>query len=191
MSARAGEKEPLVRANDESDLIQQAQQGDRAALSELYRRHVARIYQYVHYRVGNDQAAEDITAEVFLRAIEALNDYNDYGAPFASWLYRIAYARIVDYWRSNRRRQTAPLEDPLLQEGLLSPDEINTTDVLQHRALFQALHQLTDDQQNVIILKFVQGLSNAEVAVILGKTEGAVKSLQRRALEALARVLNE
>ena len=180
-----------MRTTDEAGLIQQAQQGDRAALSELYSRHVARIFQYVRYRVGSDQAAEDITAEVFLKAIEALDTYNDYGAPLAAWLYRIAYARIVDYWRSNRRRQTAPLEDPLLQDGLLAPDDALTSDILQHRALVQALQRLTDDQQSVIILKFIQGYSNAEVAVILGKTEGAVKSLQRRALESLARALHE
>lgn len=180
-----------MRATDEAELIRQAQQGDRAAFSELYSRHVDRIFQYVRYRVGGEQAAEDITAEVFLRAIEGIGAYSDYGAPFAAWLYRIAYARIVDFWRSNRRRQTAPLEDPLLQEGLQVLEDTSTTDILQHRALLQALQHLTDDQQNVIVLKFIQGLTNTEVAVILGKTEGAVKALQRRALEALARSLQE
>ena len=180
-----------MRTTDEAELIQQAQQGDGAALSELYSRHVDRIFQYVRYRVGNDQAAEDITAEVFLRAIEGLGTYNDYGAPWAAWLYRIAYARVVDYWRSNRRRQTAPLEDPLLQEGWLISEDTSTTDILQHRALLHALQRLTDDQQSVIILKFMQGLTNVEVAVILGKTEGAVKALQRRALETLSRLLHE
>ncbi len=176
---------------EEVKLIQRARQGDLAAVSELYNLHVDRIYRYVRYRTGDDQTAEDITAEVFLRAIEGLGNYSDQGAPFSAWLYRIAHARVIDYWRSSKRRQTAPLEDPLLQDGLVAADEAIDTDFLQHRSLWAALRQLTDDQQNVIILKFVQGLSNIEVAQVLGKTEGAVKALQRRALEALARQLNE
>ncbi len=178
-------------ARDESRLIALAQRGDRAALSELYNRHVDRIHQYVRYRIGDEQTAEDITAEVFLRAIESLGRYDDRGAPFAAWLYRIAHARIVDYWRRSRRQQTAPLEDPLLQDSLVSDDEVLDYDVLQHRSLLTALQQLTDDQQNVIILRFLQGLDIITVAGILGKTEGAIKALQRRGLEALARLLNE
>ncbi len=176
---------------DEAQLIRRAQQGDLAAVSELYTLHIDRIYQYVKYRTGDEQTAEDITAEVFLRAIESLGSYNDQGAPFVAWLYRIAHARIIDYWRSMQRRQTAPLDDPLLQDGLVATDDAIDTDFLQNRLLWSALQQLTDDQQNVIVLKFVQGLSNAEIAQIMGKTEGAVKALQRRALEALARLLGQ
>jgi RNA polymerase sigma-70 factor (ECF subfamily) len=178
-----------VRTQDEGQLIQRARQGDLAAVSELYNLHVDRIYQYVRYRTGDDQTAEDITAEVFLRAIESLNTYNDQGAPFIAWLYRIAYARIIDFWRTSKRRQTTPLDDPLLQDGLVVTDEDIEVDFLQHRSLRSALQQLTDEQQHVIILKFVQGMSNAEIGQILGKTEGAVKALQRRALEALARLM--
>jgi RNA polymerase sigma-70 factor, ECF subfamily len=180
-----------VRIPGEGQLIQRARQGDLAAVSELYNLHVDRIYRYVRYRTGDDPTAEDITAEVFLRAIESLGSYSDQGAPFIAWLYRIAQARIIDFWRSSRRRQTAPLEDPLLQDGLLVTDEDINLDFLQHRSLWSALRQLTDDQQNVIILKFMQGLDNAEIAQVLGKTEGAIKALQRRALEALARRLNQ
>ncbi len=175
----------------ESQLIQRAKQGDQAALSELYNLHVDRIYQYVRYRIGNEQTAEDITAEVFLRAIESLGHYDDQGAPFIAWLYRIAYARVVDFWRRGKRQQTAPLDDPLLNNNLVSTDEAIDIDFLQHQSLRNALKQLTDDQQNVIILKFMQNMSNAEIAQIVGKTEGAVKALQRRALEALARLLNQ
>jgi RNA polymerase sigma-70 factor (ECF subfamily) len=160
-------------------------------VSELYNLHVDRIYQYVRYRTGDEQTAEDITAEVFLRAIESLGSYNDQGVPFIAWLYRIAQARVVDHWRSSKRRQTAPLDDPLLQDSLVVIDDAIDTDFLQHRSLWAALRQLTDDQQNVIILKFVQGLGNAEIAQALGKTEGAIKALQRRALEALARRLEQ
>lgn len=180
-----------MRMQDENQLIQRARQGDLGAVSELYNLHIDRIYQYVRYRTGDDQTAEDITAEVFLRAIESLGTYNDQGAPFIAWLYRIAHARVIDYWRSSKRRQTAPLDDPLLQDGLVVTDDAIDIDFLQHRSLWQALRQLTDDQQNVIIMKFVQGLSNVEIAQLLGKTEGAVKALQRRALEALGRLLEQ
>lgn len=180
-----------MRIPEEGQLIQRARQGDLAAVSELYNLHVDRIYQYVRYRIGDEQTAEDITAEVFLRAIESLASYNDQGAPFAAWLYRIAHARIIDFWRSSKHRQTAPLDDPLLQDGLVETDEAIEADILQHRSLWFALQQLTDEQQSVIILKFVQGLGNAEIAQILGKTEGAIKALQRRALETLARLLNQ
>jgi RNA polymerase sigma-70 factor (ECF subfamily) len=176
---------------DEAQLIQRARQGDLPAVSELYNLHVDRIYQYVRYRTGDDQTAEDITAEVFLRAIESLGSYQEQGAPFIAWLYRIAYARVIDYWRSLKRRQTAPLEDPLLQDGLVDTDDGTDIDFLQQQSLWKALQQLTDDQQSVIIMKFKQGFSNAEIAQILGKTEGAVKALQRRALEALARLMND
>jgi RNA polymerase sigma-70 factor (ECF subfamily) len=180
-----------VHLQDEGQLIQRARQGDLAAVSELYNLHVDRIYRYVRYRAGDDQTAEDITAEVFLRAIESLGSYNDQGAPFIAWLYRIAQARIIDFWRSSKRRQTAPLDDPLLQDGLVVTDEDIDVDFLQHRSLWSALQQLTDDQQNVIILKFMQGLDNTEIAHVLGKTEGAIKALQRRALETLARLLDQ
>jgi len=192
IDARLGtDREPIVHNDDERRLIERAKQGDLAALRTLYNLHVDRIYQYALYRTGDDQTAEDIAAEVFLRAIESIGNYEDQGVPFAAWLYRIAHARVVDFWRSSKRHQTAPLEDPLLQEELTSQDDGIDIDFLQHRLLATALRQLTDDQQNVIVLKFRQGLSNAEIAQMLGKTEGAVKALQWRALEALARILNK
>ena len=192
IDARLGtDREPIVHNDDERRLIERAKQGDLAALGALYNLHVDRIYQYALYRTGDDQTAEDIAAEVFLRAIESIGNYEDQGVPFAAWLYRIAHARVVDFWRSSKRHQTAPLEDPLLQEELTSQDDGIDIDFLQHRLLATALRQLTDDQQNVIVLKFRQGLSNAEIAQMLGKTEGAVKALQWRALEALARILNK
>jgi RNA polymerase sigma-70 factor (ECF subfamily) len=184
-------EEPIVHHDAEHRLIERAKRGDLAALGELYNLHVDRIYQYVRYRTGDEQTAEDIAAEVFLRAIESIGDYEDQGAPFVAWLYRIAHARVIDLWRRSQRQQTAPFEDPFLQEALTSPDDGIDTDFLQHQSLAIALQQLTDDQQDVIVLKFMQGLSNIEIAQVLGKTEGAVKALQWRALEALARILKK
>jgi len=160
---------------------------ERAAISALYRRNVQAIYRYVYYRVGDERTAEDLTAEVFLRAVEGLPNYEPRGVPFAAWLYRIARARVADHFRRQRRGGTAALDEswpsgedsPLAQLERLS----------LHERLRAALGHLTTDQQQVIVLKFVEGFSNAEVARILRKTEGAVKSLQHRALNALHRLM--
>lgn len=101
IGARLGtNREPIVHNDDERRLIERAKQGDLTALGTLYNLHVDRIYQYALYRTGDDQTAEDIAAEVFLRAIESIGNYEDQGVPFAAWLYRIAHARVVDFWRS-------------------------------------------------------------------------------------------
>jgi len=110
--------------------------------------------------------------------------------PFAAWLYRIAQARIIDYWRRAQRRATVAFDDRDLPEWLAAEDVANG-DVLQHSQLLAGLQQLTEEQQQVIVLKFMQGLSNSEIAQIMNKTEGAVKALQRRGLESLARLLHD
>ncbi len=178
-----------MRPSDESHLIQQARNGDRAALSEIYRRHVERIYHYVRYRVGDDILAEDITADVFVKALEGLGRYADRGVPLIAWLYRIANARVIDHWRMVQRRQTMPLEHEDQEDELADEADADSVDILENQSLLKAVHELTDDQQSVIVLRFYQGLSTLEVADVLGKTEGAVKALQRRALETLARRL--
>ena len=160
---------------------------ERAAISALYRRHVQAIYRYLYYRVGDEHTAEDLTAEVFLRAIEGLPNYEPRGVPFAAWLYRIAQARMADYFRRQRRTATVGLDEswPSDEDSPLAQFERSSL----HEELRAALSRLTTDQQQVIILKFVEGFSNAEAARILGKTEGAVKSLQHRALNALHRLM--
>lgn len=160
---------------------------ERAAISALYRRHVQAIYRYVYYRVGDEHTAEDLTAEVFLRAVEGLPNYEPRGVPFAAWLYRIAQARVADHFRRQRRSATAALDESWSsgKDSPLAQLELSSL----HERLRAALDRLTIDQQQVITLKFVEGFSNAKVARILGKTEGAVKSLQHRALNALHRLL--
>lgn len=172
---------------DEATLVQRACRMDRTAISALYRRHVQAIYRYIYYRVGDVSTAEDLTAEVFLRAIDGLPDYEPRGVPFVAWLYRIAQARIADHFRRERRVGTVALgEDlPSAEDSPLVKVELS----FYHEELRTAISELTLDQQQVIILKFVEGLSNVEVAQMLGKTEGAVKSLQHRALAALQRLM--
>ena len=174
---------------DESALVQRARQMERAAISALYRRHVQAIYRYIYYRVGDASTVEDLTAEVFLRAIEGLPDYEPRGVPFVAWLYRIAQARVADHFRREQRAGRAAIEEdwPSGDDSPLSQVERS----LYHEELRAAIKRLTSDQQQVIVLKFVEGLSNTEVAQILGKTEGAVKSLQHRALNALHRLMGK
>ncbi len=179
-----------MRPGDEGQLIRQAQRRDAEALSELYRRHVDQIYRYVRYRIADSVIAEDLTAEVFLRAVEGLADYEDRGAPFSAWLYRIAQARVADYWRAAQHGRPVVIDD-LRSEDWPVEDDAVAHDVLEHHRLLAALRQLTEEQQHAIVLRYVQGFSHAEIGLIMDKTEGAVKALQRRALDALSRILTK
>ncbi len=173
----------------EHELIRRAQQGDRQAIGELYRVHVDVIYRYIWARVKDDSLAEDLTAQVFLKALEGLPTYQPSGKPFVAWLYRIAYARIVDHWRRLERRVEVPLEETLPARGP-HPDELLEFEADWTTAM-DLLCQLTDDQQDVIILRFIGEMSLADVAETVGKTVGATKALQYRALASLARLLEE
>ncbi len=174
---------------DERELIRRAQECDSQALADIYERYYQGIYSYIFYRVGDDSLAEDLTSEVFLKALEAIESYTFRGIPLSAWLYRIAANLVVDYFRRQPKQPNLPLEET----KLFSND--NPAELLERGLtageLRKALSKLTEEQKQVIILKFVNGLSNAEVAKVLGKTEGAVKSLQHRALASLARHLGE
>ena len=173
--------------HDESLLIERAKRYDPKAISELYKRHVQDIYRYIYYRVGDVNVAEDLTADVFLRALEGLAGFTYRGVPFSAWLYRIAHARVMDHFRQQARRELLPLDERLVATGKGPQATVEAR--LDCEELQSAIAQLTTDQQQVIILKFVEGLSNAEAARILGKTEGAVKALQHRALNSLQRTM--
>ena len=173
--------------NNELLLIERAKRYDRKAISELYKRHVQSIYRYIYYRVGDVNVAEDLTAEVFLRALEGLAGFTYRGVPFSAWLYRIAHARAMDHFRRQAKRELLPLDERLVAAGKGPQATVEAR--LDCEELQSAIAQLTTDQQQVIILRFVEGLSNAEAARILGKTEGAVKALQHRALNSLQRTM--
>ena len=173
----------------EHELIRRAQEGDKQAIGELYRANVDVIYRYVWARVRDDSLAEDLTAQVFLKALEGLPTYQPSGKPFVAWLYRIAYARIVDHWRKLERRPEVPLEETLPSR------EPRPQELLEFEAdwvmAMELLAQLTDDQQDVVILRFIGEMSLADTAQTVGKTVGATKALQYRALATLARLLEE
>lgn len=169
----------------EQRLLQQAQRGSADAFAELYREHVQVVYRYIAHRVGDTQLAEDLTGDVFTKALEGLSGYTDRGKPFIAWLYRIAHARVVDHYRRVGRR---PAESNVDDEPLPITPDMDKRMLRQQAAgaLREAIAQLTDDQQQVVILRFIEGYKIEEAAAIMGKQPNAIKALQHRALRSLA-----
>jgi RNA polymerase sigma-70 factor (ECF subfamily) len=182
-------KKPSRKRDKENRLILQAKQGDKQAIAELYTGHVDAIYRYIWPRVRDEAIAEDLTAQVFLKALEGLPGYEPSGKPFLAWLYRIAYARVVDHWRKQDRRATLPLDDTLPAREPRPGELLEVED--DWITAIDLLAQLTDDQQEVLMLRFIGEMSLSEVAETLGKTLGATKAVQHRALASLARLLEE
>lgn len=176
-----------MQPSDESTLLERARSYDSAALGELYDRYAGRIYTYVYSHVGNEELAEDLTAEVFVKVLDAIKADKIWQLSFSGWLYRIAHNAIVDYYRRNDPQRGLPLDERIVAA---SDDPVTTVEgMIKNQAVGAALSRLTHEQKSVIELKFFEGFSNLEVAAIMGKTEGAIKSLQFRALAALRRVL--
>lgn len=168
-------------------LLEQMRRGNRAALATVYDTYSPAIYRYLYRRTNNQRLAEDLTGVVFLKVLEAIRKQQAWTDTFVGWLYRIAHNAVVDHYRSAGRRQEEELAESLESQGI-APDGAAERAV---RALQiqNALNTLTDDQAQVIVLRFGEGLSHQEVAVILNKSEGAVKLLQHRAVHALRRLL--
>ncbi len=174
---------------DEDTVLTRAVEGDKEAFSELYERYVGRIYNYVLYRTGNPTDAEDITARVFQRALRHIEHYQFQGVPFSAWLYRIAHNLVANWHRDNSRRQEVPLEDHIQWFGAGNHPESTMENGQEMEGLLRAIRTLTPERQHLIVLKFVEHLSNVEIALIMGKSEGAIKSLYHRTLLALREVL--
>lgn len=169
----------------EDEVIARAADGDTEAFTFLYERYVNRIYNYIYYRTGNPNEAEDLTSRVFYRALDHIRGYNNRGIPFSAWLYRIAHNLVANWHRDNSRRKEVPLEDyTQLPHRSLQP-EASVVDNQELESLLNAIRRLPPERQQLLILKFVEGMSNAEVAVIMMRSEGAIKSLYHRTLLAL------
>jgi len=175
---------PILNTN-ESQLIQQAKNGHEDALTELYQRHIHTIYRYILFRVGDAEAAEDIASEVFMQMVRALPRYQDRGAPFAAWLFRIAHDRLVDHLRRSALHQPADLPEAV-EDDCPGPETQAETN-MNHAHLREAISRLTDEQQAVLQLRFIEDYSLEETARLMNKTVGAIKALQHRALKTLAR----
>jgi RNA polymerase sigma-70 factor (ECF subfamily) len=169
-------------------LVERAQRGDREALEELYLIHFDRIYSYLHVSVGNRYDAEDLTTQTFLRMLESIGKFRWQSAPFSAWLFRIAHNLAMDHFRANRRLELD--EDPPEPEPDDSTSaEAGALEAIGRRSMLELIDELSVEQQQVLTLKFVFNFGNAEAATILGKSEGAIKSLQHRALASLQKQL--
>jgi RNA polymerase sigma-70 factor (ECF subfamily) len=170
---------------NEDDVLTRASQGDRDAFGMLYERYIDRIFNYVYYRTGNLHDAEDLTARVFQRAMNHIKNYTDRGVPFSAWLYRIAHNLVANWHRDRSRRQEIPINDvPILPSKGDHPEK-NLVRSQEEDSLLRLIRRLPPERQNLLILKFVENMSNAEIGAIMGRSEGAVKSLYHRTLLAL------
>ena len=174
---------------EESVLLERVKSYDQAAIAEVYDRYSQRIYNYLYHRLGNANVAEDLTATVFVRMLEAIRVSKAWRTSFSGWLYRIAHNLVVDYFRSGRQDKQVELDDWSIVSDEQPDEEAERS--LAGQKLRQAIGQLTDEQGLVITLKFLEGMNNADVAVLVGKSEGAIKSLQFRGLAALRRLIGE
>lgn len=172
----------------EQALLVRARQYDRAALAELYDCYAPRVYAYIYRRVGDPHLAEDLVGDVFVRVVQAICSRRPWHTSFRAWLYQIAHNLVVDHYRRPK-----PVLSVSLDEGWLPAAEENQTDAvgdtLDHQRLQAALHCLTPEQQQVLVLRFGEGLTIRETAQVLRKTAGAVKAVQHRAIVALRRIL--
>ena len=171
-------------------LVARAQQGDREALEDLYPIHFARIYSYLHMSVGNRHDAEDLTTQTFLKMLESIKRFRWQSAPFSAWLFRIAHNLAMDHFRASRRWQ--PEEEVPEPPGETEPSaELAAFQSIGRQSMLELIEDLSQEQKQVLTLKFVFNLPNGEVATILGKTEGAIKSLQHRALVSLQKQISQ
>lgn len=176
----------------EETALPKAIQGDREAFGWLYERYVGQIYNYVYYRTGNAHDAEDLTERVFLRAMRHITRYRDRGLPFSSWLYRIAHNLVANWHRDNSRKQEIPLEDiSIIPHSRSELPETSLLKAEEQDQLLNLIRTLPDDRQELLILKFVERMSNAEIGSIMGRTEGAIKSLYHRTLLSLREEVGE
>jgi len=178
---------PLEQAVDnESSLVRRAKAGNAEAFAELYDAYMERVYRYVYYRVSDRQTAEDITSQVFLRAWEHIRKYRLDGS-FLAWLYTIARNAVIDNYRT--RKPVVSLDDAVpVASKAAPPDEVAELRV-ESESVKQAMRNLTDEQHHVLTLKFIGGYSTEEIARQMEKRPGAIRALQMRALQSLAKHL--
>ena len=175
---------------DEDKLIEQAKT-DPEAFGKLYELHVEKIYHYIYYRIGNHHDAEDLTAKVFHRALNNIARYNHKGAPFAAWLYRIAHNLVANWHRDRSRRHIVALENANLSGDRQANPQQAAEQANERELLLAAIQQLPPDRQQLLTLKFVERMSNAEIGEVMGRSEGAIKSLYHRTLVSLKELLSK
>lgn len=173
----------------EDELLAEAVDFGEAALSELYDRYELKIYSYIYRRTNEQVLAEDLTAQVFLKMLEAIRNERAWHSSFSGWLYRIAHNLVIDHYRRRDRQPQVALDDvPIMPD--YSENPIETAELrIDAEMLRAAIRRLTDDQAQVVSLRFLEGYSFSEIAGMMDKTEGAVKALQHRAFATLRQYL--
>lgn len=170
-------------------LLERARRADPEALAELYDQYVDRIYAYIYHRIGQTEVAEDLTGQVFMRMLEAIQAGHPWRTSFSGWLYRIAHNLVIDFYR-RRQRATFVELDGAAPIQATDGDPWRAAELrLESQRVRKALQMLTEEQSQVITLRFLEELSIAEVADLMGKTEGAIKALQYRAILTLKRMM--
>ncbi len=174
---------------EERELVERAKH-DPEAFGQLYQRYIQRIYNYHYRHIGNHAEAEDLASRTFYRALRSIQSYHDRGHSFQAWLFRIAHNLMANTHRDHARRPSVPLDDLLLATETDNPPQDLEAAELRWQ-LRRAFAALSEERKTLIILKFVERMSNAEVAVVLGKTEGAIKALYSRTLQSLRQLMVE
>lgn len=171
---------------DEAELVRKAKSGDARAFGRLYDATLDRIYRYVFFRVTDTELAEDLTSQVFLKAWENLRRYKP-GGPFVAWLYTIARNTVIDHYRT--RKPSVPLDQTVIKDD---PELDEKVDLKHDIGILQeAMQELTDEQREVLTLRFLADMETAEIAEQMQKSEGAIRALQMRALQALAKAMGK
>ncbi|WFB08085.1 sigma-70 family RNA polymerase sigma factor [Streptomyces sp. LX-29] len=173
------------------DLVERAQAGEAEAFGRLYDQYADTVYRYIYYRVGGRATAEDLTSETFLRALRRIGTFTWQGRDFGAWLVTIARNLVADHFKSSRFRLEVTTGEMLDANEVERSPEDSVLESLSNAALLQAVRKLNPQQQECVTLRFLQGLSVAETARVMGKNEGAIKTLQYRAVRTLARLLPE
>ena len=174
---------------DEQSLVRRAQHQDQEAFAELYEAYFDKIYRYIVLKIGDRTEAEDMTQQVFLKALKSLPSYKWKDVPFSAWLYRIAHNQVVDHFRKTSRQQSIELTEAITPDDPRENPQHQTELKADIVHLVKATRQLTKAQQEVIALRFSSDLPVAEVARLMGKSEGAVKALQHSAVVALRKIM--
>lgn len=175
---------------EERDLVLKAKKGENEAFGLLYDKHFDSIYRFILLKTGSKSDAEDLSHQVFLSAWQNIEDYEFRGFPFSSWLYKIASNAVIDHWRTKKPNVSIDLvREDYLSELPELQDEVDQK--FELRLVKNAIAKLEPDQQNVLIMKFVDELSNKEIAHVLDKSEGAIRVIQHRALRQLRKILSE
>lgn len=174
----------------EHKLIERAKNGDADAFGELYVCHMDAIYRYIYFRVPSSHDAEDLTEQVFLKAWESLPRYEHRGYPFTSWLYRIAHNIIIDHHRRHKNITDTPIQEQQINRNIEQPSSLEKIiHAEEAETLAKAVSQLPEAQQEVIVLRFIEGLDHTEISHILNKSNGACRTIQYRAISALNQIL--